>query len=83
MRDVQLAYMQGIAPLLLCGCSSMIVDLEDGPQLVELAENIRLFLPSAVPLPLQDSMRDVATKELQLRKAQAEEPLEHIHMVIV
>ncbi|KIL55518.1 hypothetical protein M378DRAFT_188665 [Amanita muscaria Koide BX008] len=39
---------------------------------------IPLFLPSSIPISLHDSMKDVAAKELRLRKAQAEESLEAI-----
>src|SRR5271168_4829114 len=48
------------------------------PVTVALAEEVKLFLPSSVPVVLWNSMKNVAAKELRLRKAQADESLEDI-----
>lgn len=77
-RDAQLAYMQSVASLLLQESLLMTTEIDTGSRLDALAEEVKLFLPSSVPLPLRDSMKDVAAKELRLRKAQAEESLEDI-----
>jgi hypothetical protein len=44
----------------------------------EHAEQTPLFLPTSVPITLQDAAKTVAAKELQLCKAQAKEALEDV-----
>ena len=60
LRDAQLAYMQTVASLLHKESLLTTAELDT----VAPAEGVKLFLPSSVPLPLRDSMKDVATKEL-------------------
>ena len=73
-RGPQLAYMQMVASLL--HKESLLTTAE--PVTVALAEEVKLFLPSSVPVVLRNSMKNVAAKELRLRKAQADESLEDI-----
>ncbi|KAF9470194.1 hypothetical protein BDN70DRAFT_821649, partial [Pholiota conissans] len=70
-RDVQLAYTPSIAPLLLKESSSP-------SGISALAEEALLFLPSSLSATLREPIQHIATKELRLRKAQAEEALEDV-----
>ena len=76
-RDVQLAYMPTVAPLLLQRLSQTTPDGESS-FIHELAEHMPLFFPSSLPVPLRDATQAIAVKELRLRKAQAEEALEDV-----
>ena len=73
-RGPQLAYMQMVASLLH---KELLLTTAE-PVTVALAEEVKLFLPSSVPMVLRNSMKNVAAKELRLCKAQADESLEDI-----
>ncbi|KAF9470117.1 hypothetical protein BDN70DRAFT_821734, partial [Pholiota conissans] len=72
-RGIQLAYTPMVGSLLLQPSPS----IDTGEQAV-VAEEIPLYLPSSITASLLDSTKDIASKELRLRKAQADEALEDI-----
>jgi hypothetical protein len=85
-REAQLAYLPLVVSLLRSVPDPLILlDTESNSESCHgvvgscwLAEDTPLYLPLSVPMPLRDTMKDVAAKELRLCKAQAEEALEDI-----
>ncbi len=75
-REVQLAYMPFVAPLLV-KTGSMTLGTDDDISDSVLSESIPLYLPSSLP-PNQHHLSSLIDKEFRLRKAQADEALEDI-----
>ncbi len=78
-REVQLAYMPFIAPLIVKS-GSMTLEIDGDISDSVLSESIPLYLPSSLPPNLRGLpvSLPLVNKEFHLRKAQADEALDNI-----
>ncbi|KAF9470823.1 hypothetical protein BDN70DRAFT_820860, partial [Pholiota conissans] len=77
-RDAQLAYTPMVASLLLKHTASPLGGVQDFSPVTTQVEEALLFLPSSLSDTMRNSIQNIASKELQLRKAQSTEALEDI-----
>jgi len=77
-RDVQLAYMPGVAAMIVNASVTTSTGDSDITPPSTLPENMPLYLPSALSVNVRALMNQVAEKERRLRMAQADESLEDV-----